>query len=706
MVLLSALLHLATAQTDVSMGILTDNTGCPTGCSTAGSVLGTQVAAAAYPPSVNSYTGGCGNFICSCNWPGTWMSGAPLYPSASNPTQPGGVHITVYFTANRSCSDSPNAGAWGYTPCTAADVAGRLMKDTADATRCREACRTAGASGTGGCNFALFGFWSGYCHMFSWEAYYMTGNRSCPRTSHWVGNVTGFGQQGGITFVKGLPMPPPLPPPPSPPPPLPPQALTMSVLTDATGCAAGCTPSGVVASTVDGFPAYSGGAGCGAGGNSICTCDWPGSHAGAGTHVTVYFLPSGAQNSTGGSGVLRGETPRAGAPNPWLCREACRTSATCSYAFFGYWNGICHLFSYSYAYSQPSSTCPRMSMWVGNGNWMGGVTWAKQVPAPPPPPPSPPAPPPMWPPYTLLVDPGEDVWPTAWFGNFSCHGRHAEEAATFHGCTPLQSSQTYANVVPDPWRDAPNTTVFGYDWGLPPGTLPSPRGLLGMQRSFGYVPTPPKRYYNDWPNMHLPFGGPSARVLPRASEMPFRSTPVYSIWATWLQLEPSEGTYNFAPLHANVAEARRRGWKVELRILTSHIGSAAAYLAGRNVSTRYTDAANAEMGGSYDPIHPYFHARYLAFLSALGSTGLCQNETVVMMYAGYASSSYGDEYIGPKHPSATFTTPYDPNYDPAALFPARARAPRRVGERVHGRSVQGAHGRRVALWTLPRLWLA
>ena len=221
------LLHLATAQTDVSMGILTDNTGCPAGCSTARSVLGTQVAAAAYPPSVNSYTGGCGNSICSCDWPGTWANGAPLYPSASNPMQPGGVHITVYFTANRSCSNSTNAAAWGYTPCTSADEAGRLMKDTADATRCREACRTAGASGIGGCNFALFGFWSGYCHMFSWESYYMTGNRSCPRTTHWVGNVTGFGQQGGITFVKGLPMPPPLPPPPSPPPPLPPQALTM-----------------------------------------------------------------------------------------------------------------------------------------------------------------------------------------------------------------------------------------------------------------------------------------------------------------------------------------------------------------------------------------------------------------------------------------------------------------------------------------------
>jgi hypothetical protein len=190
-----------------------------------------------------------------------------------------------------------------------------------------------------------------------------------------------------------------------------------------------------------------------------------------------------------------------------------------------------------------------------------------------------------------------------------------------------------------------------------------------MQRSFNYVPTPPRLFHNSYPDTALPFGGPSAMVLPEASQMLFRSTPVYSIWATWLQLEPTEGTYNFAPLHANVAEAARRGWKVCLRILTSHIGSAPTYLAGRNISTRYTDAANAEAGGSYDPIDPQFHARYLAFLAALGASRLCQNETVVMMYAGYASASYGDEYIGPKHPNATSGTAYDPNYDPAALFP-------------------------------------
>ena len=445
----------------------------------------------------------------------------------------------------------------------------------------------------------------------------------------------------------------------------------MSVLTDSTGCASGCTVNGVVASTVDSFPAYSGGASCGSGGNNICTCDWPGSHTGAGTHATVYFLPGGVQTSNGSNPlVLRGERSNA---NPWLCREACRASATCSYAFFGYWNGICHLFSYSYAYSRgPAATgnCPKQTMWVGTGaRWLGGVTWAKQVPAPPPPPPSPPLSPPLWPPQSLLVDPGEDVWPAAWFGNFSCYGRDAAEAAYFNGCSPAEANKTYAHVEPDPWRDEPNTTVLGFDWGLPPNTMPSPTGLLAMQRSFNYVPTPPKLYYNSYPNTTLPFGGPSALVLPEASRMPFRSTPVYSIWATWLQLEPSEGVYDFAPLHANVAEAARRGWKVCLRILTSHIGSAPTYLAGRNISTRYTDAANAEAGGSYDPIDPQFHARYLAFLVALGTSRLCQHETVVMMYAGYASASYGDEYIGPRHPNATSGTAYDPNYDPAALFP-------------------------------------
>lgn len=217
MLLLWLLLGCATAS-ETTIGVLTDDTGCPSGCSTAASpALGAQVAAADYPPSVSSYTGGSscsgGNNICSCDWPGTWVNGAPAQcvpfhassmchpsdsqsaevcparfaslrprsPSASDPNSPGGVQITVFFTATSACSDSTDAASWGYSACTADDVANRLTKNFADATRCREACRTFPDSGVGGCNFAHFGFWGGYCHIFSWETSYLTGGGSCPR---------------------------------------------------------------------------------------------------------------------------------------------------------------------------------------------------------------------------------------------------------------------------------------------------------------------------------------------------------------------------------------------------------------------------------------------------------------------------------------------------------------------------------------------
>ena len=57
--------------------------------------------------------------------------------------------------------------------------------------------------------------------------------------------------------------------------------------------------------------------------------------------------------------------------------------------------------------------------------------------------------------------------------------------------------------------------------------------------------------------------------------------------------------------------------------------------------------ATRDGGANYDPADATFHARYLAFLGQMRAHRLCQDPTVVMMYAGYASSSYGDEYIGP-----------------------------------------------------------
>ena len=109
-------------------------------------------------------------------------------------------------------------------------------------------------------------------------------------------------------------------------------------------------------------------------------------------------------------------------PEPDLCREACRESAACSYAYFGMWNGECVLFEYKYEYTMPRGTCPRQSIWTGKGDWQGGVTWQKVVPQPPSSPPLPPSPPPMWPPFSPLVTIEEDTWPTQFFGEFSCHG--------------------------------------------------------------------------------------------------------------------------------------------------------------------------------------------------------------------------------------------------------------------------------------------
>ena len=84
-------------------------------------------------------------------------------------------------------------------------------------------------------------------------------------------------------------------------------------------------------------------------------------------------------------------------------------------------------------------------------------------------PPPPPRPPPAWPPHSLLVAAPDDVWPSEWFGNFS---------------TP-----DYASVRPAVWTES--GVRAGYDFGLPPFTIASPRGLLTLQRSFLQLPDPP-----------------------------------------------------------------------------------------------------------------------------------------------------------------------------------------------------------------------
>lgn len=212
----------------------------------------------------------------------------------------------------------------------------------------------------------------------------------------------------------------------------------------------------------------------------------------------------------------------------------------------------------------------------------------------------------------LLVDPGENVWPTQFFGNLS----HV----------PLdQISGFGADFVGSPGIRS------GYDWSLPKDTLPARRGLLTMFRTFNLQPTPP--------------------MLPT---LRFRATAVHSVWVRWKELEPTEGTYDFALLRSTFKATKDQDWLLGLRLLTSRIEYAPSYLSGRS--------SVLEGGANYDPADAYFHARYLALLRALKGLDLCSDDAFAVTYVGYASSSLGDEYIGPHGPGAL------PG-DPAVAYP-------------------------------------
>lgn len=113
--------------------------------------------------------------------------------------------------------------------------------------------------------------------------------------------------------------------------------------------------------------------------------------------------------------------------------------------------------------------------------------------------------------------------------------------------------------------------------------------------------------------------------------------------------------YRLAALQANYQATIDSGWRFALRLLTSRVAEAPSYLAALGVPT-------IDGGLNYDPASPPFHARYLALLDAVASIGFCQLQGVVMVYVGYASTSWGDEYIGP-HAAEDY------GIDPAAKYP-------------------------------------
>ena len=283
------------------------------------------------------------------------------------------------------------------------------------------------------------------------------------------------------------------------------------VLPAGSCCPSSCSPTGVEHSAYR----YSGGAQCGDGGTSLCTCNW--ADQSGGTQDVVYFTADAMVTDSSTAGILRGTTA-----NPLRCRDACAADATCDYATFRWSAGQCYLWKLPQQYHAPAGSCPRRSWWVGTGDTEGGVTFVKNVhappgapptsplPSPPPPPPAappaqPPSPltPPLWPPYQPLVTAPEYTWPTQWFGSFACHGRHAASAAHFDGCQLAADGTNplgLPDVRPQPWVATPGHIVSGYDFGfVAPSTslgLPSP-----SHRSWSALPVPPPLvilYRYDW----------------------------------------------------------------------------------------------------------------------------------------------------------------------------------------------------------------
>jgi hypothetical protein len=182
-----------------------------------------------------------------------------------------------------------------------------------------------------------------------------------------------------------------------------------------------------------------------------------------------------------------------------------------------------------------------------------------------------------------------------------------------------------------PWSDVVNPQFIGkqgvsngWDWTLPNGLEPARRGLLTINRANG------RRM---------------AATLEALEPPTFAVNPMLDMWLDWKDFEAAEGEYDFSKLVEDVNTAASKGWGVGIRYLTSETDTAPEYLgpSGYNLSFKQKDGKNI----NYDPADPIFHARYLAFISALAETKLCQHESVKLVYVGYASSSNGDEGIGP-----------------------------------------------------------
>ncbi|MBM3853508.1 MAG: hypothetical protein FJ399_10170 [Verrucomicrobia bacterium] len=194
-----------------------------------------------------------------------------------------------------------------------------------------------------------------------------------------------------------------------------------------------------------------------------------------------------------------------------------------------------------------------------------------------------------------------------------------------------------AGPLAQPWRDS-DDVIAGWDWSLPPGTRPSPRGWIA---------------YGHGEDLDVPFP-PGNRVIP--------------LYVRWRDLEPREGEYDFAEVRQRIERIRAAGPGVNLYLRAAvwrfdrvdrqgnvtqpsrgqeFAESAPRWLEPLGVplmtEKAITNNASPFQITNCDIFHPAYHERYLRLIRALGASGLPALDAVKVAYLCDKSATNGEE---------------------------------------------------------------
>lgn len=188
----------------------------------------------------------------------------------------------------------------------------------------------------------------------------------------------------------------------------------------------------------------------------------------------------------------------------------------------------------------------------------------------------------------------------------------------------IYTKTSISEIKPAKWLNN-DTVVVGWDWSLPDYVKSASKSNLCFARN----------------------GGLSREKIENLPTVNFPCNPVVAHWVNWRDLEPEEGRLNFQPLIDNIKLAYQKGYKSIVRIHFSATSFAPEWIKKYNIPIRKENSKNPPKVTNYEISHPEFHKRYLQFVDSLGKSGIPQMEEVSGLFLGYASSSYGDEGIGP-----------------------------------------------------------